>query len=36
MGVVAVFLVIAALVLAWEGQKAFRRYRSLRAASVVA
>ena len=36
MGVVAVFLVIAALVLAWEGQKAFARFRSLRAGSSVA
>jgi carbon starvation protein len=36
MGVVAVFLVIAALVLAWEGQKAFGRYKSLRAGSSVA
>ena len=36
MGVVAVFLVIAALVLAWEGHKAFGRYRSLRAESSAA
>ncbi len=29
MGVVAIFLVVAAFVLAWEGYKAFRRYRSV-------
>ncbi len=29
MGIVAIFLVIAAFVLAWEGYKAFRRYRSV-------
>jgi carbon starvation protein len=31
MGVVALFLVVAALVLAWEGFKAFRRFRAVRA-----
>ncbi len=36
MGAVAVFLVIAALVLAWEGHKAFGRYRALRAESSAA
>jgi len=33
MGLVALFLVGAALVLAWEGYKAFRRYRGVRAAA---
>jgi len=32
MGLVGLFLVIAALVLAWEGLKAFRRYREARGA----
>ncbi|MBM4328383.1 MAG: hypothetical protein FJ118_14610 [Deltaproteobacteria bacterium] len=30
MGVVALFLVVAALILAWEGYKAFRRFRAAR------
>ena len=33
MGLVALFLVGAALVLAWEGYKAFQRYRGVRAAA---
>lgn len=32
MGIVALFLVVAALVLAWEGFKAFRRFREVKAA----
>ena len=31
MGLVALFLVVAALVLAWEGYKAFQRFRAVRA-----
>ncbi|MEI7449502.1 MAG: carbon starvation CstA family protein [Desulfomonile sp.] len=31
MGLVALFLVVAALILAWEGYKAFRRFRAIRA-----
>jgi carbon starvation protein len=31
MGIVALFLVVAALVLAWEGYKAFRRFREVKA-----
>lgn len=31
MGVVALFLVVAALILAWEGFKAFRRFKDIRA-----
>ncbi|MCX5860930.1 MAG: carbon starvation CstA family protein [Desulfomonile sp.] len=30
MGIVAVFLVVAALILAWEGYKAFQRFRAVR------
>jgi carbon starvation protein len=30
MGLVALFLVVAALILAWEGYKAFRRFRAIR------
>jgi len=36
MGVVGVFLVVAALVLAWDGQKALLRYRALRTGSAAA
>jgi len=32
MGIVALFLVVAALILAWEGHKAFRRFREVKAA----
>ena len=31
MGIVGFFLVVAALILAWEGYKAFRRFRAIRA-----
>lgn len=31
MGIVGLFLVVAALILAWEGYKAFQRFRSIRA-----
>jgi carbon starvation protein len=31
MGIVGFFLVVAALILAWEGYKAFRRFREIRA-----
>ena len=31
MGIVGIFLVVAALILAWEGYKAFRRFREIKA-----
>jgi carbon starvation protein len=31
MGIIGLFLVIAALILAWEGYKAFKRFRAVRA-----
>ena len=31
MGIVGIFLVVAALILAWEGYKAFRRFRAIKA-----
>ena len=33
MGIVALFLVVAALVISWEGYKAFRRMREVKAAA---
>jgi hypothetical protein len=36
MGLVGLFLVLAALVLAWEGFKAFGRYRAIRAQTATA
>jgi hypothetical protein len=36
MGLVAIFLVIAAIILAVEGMKAFSRYRAVRAEAVPA
>jgi carbon starvation protein len=32
MGIIAIFLVVAAIILAWEGFKAFRRFREIKAA----
>jgi predicted lysophospholipase L1 biosynthesis ABC-type transport system permease subunit len=36
MGIVALFLVVAALVISWEGYKAFRRMREMKAAAATA